>query len=59
MSIKLLNTWLHSFVFKPCSSAIALRTAPLLMALVAVFDFIGAMLSRMEGRGVQVKTLEA
>merc|ERR1719310_2623149 len=56
MSIKLLNTCAHSLVFKPCSSAIAFKKAPLLMALAAVFiDFIGAMLGRMQGRGVQVK----
>merc|ERR1719408_519900 len=48
MSTRLLNTLEHSLVFKPCSSAIAFRNAPLLMAFAPAFmDFIafmGAML---------------
>merc|ERR1719389_1069651 len=45
MSTKLLNTCEHSFTFKPCSSAIAFRNAPLVMALAAAFvDFMGAIL---------------
>merc|ERR1711862_664851 len=32
ISTKLLNTCAHSFVFKPCSSAIAFKKAPLLIA---------------------------
>merc|ERR1719378_676735 len=58
MSTKLLNTCAHSLVFKPCSSAIAFRKAPLLMALafVTVFiDFIGAILEKMRGKAVHVK----
>merc|ERR1719327_1761202 len=43
MSTKLLNTCAHSFVFKPCSSAIAFKKIPLLIAFAAIF-FIGAML---------------
>merc|ERR1719321_1745549 len=47
MSTKLLNTCVHSFVFRPCSSAIAFKTAPLLIAFAATFiDFIGAMLQQ-------------
>merc|ERR1719504_147520 len=45
ISTKLLNTCAHSFVVKPCSSAIAFKKAPLLIAFAATFiDFIGAML---------------
>merc|ERR1719178_421661 len=43
MSTKLLKTCAHSFVFKPCSSAIAFKKAPLLIAFAAFIDFIGAM----------------
>merc|ERR1719356_443217 len=44
MSTKLLNTCEHSFTFKPCSSAIAFRKAPLVMAFAAAFiDFMGAI----------------
>merc|ERR1719161_1347987 len=45
------NTTEHSFVFKPCSSAIAFTMAPLVMALapafivfIAFIAFMGAML---------------
>merc|ERR1719437_277568 len=45
MSTKLLKTCEHSFTFKPCSSAMAFRKAPLVMALVAAFiAFMGAIL---------------
>merc|ERR1719299_345152 len=45
MSTKLLKTCEHSFTFKPCSSAMAFKKAPLVMALAAAFiDFIGAIL---------------
>merc|ERR1719450_1927820 len=45
MSTKLLKTCEHSFVFKPCSSAIAFRKAPLVMAFAPAFmDFMGAIL---------------
>merc|ERR1719335_756946 len=47
MSTKLLKTCEHSFTFKPCSSAMAFRKAPLVMALAAAFiDFMGAISQR-------------
>merc|ERR1719182_957889 len=45
MSTKLLKTCAHSFVFKPCSSAITFSKAPLLIAFAATF-FIGAMVQQ-------------
>merc|ERR1719284_1819752 len=45
MSTKLLKTCEHSFTFKPCSSAIAFRKAPFVMAFAAAFiAFMGAIL---------------
>merc|ERR1719440_599545 len=45
MSTKLLKTSEHSFTFKPCSSAMAFKKAPLVMAFAAAFiAFMGAIL---------------
>merc|ERR1719191_2683827 len=57
MSTKLLNTCEHSFTFKPCSSAIAFKKAPLVMAFAAAFiDFMGAiLLERTQSTGTEYK----
>merc|ERR1712228_1032688 len=45
MSTKLLKTCEHSFTFKPCSSAMAFKKAPFVIAFAAVFiAFMGAIL---------------
>merc|ERR1719380_219847 len=47
MTTKLLKTCEHSLTFKPCSSAMAFRKAPLVMALAAAFiAFMGAILQQ-------------
>merc|ERR1719163_147165 len=57
MSTRLLNTLEQSLCFKPCSSAIAFKNAPLLMAFAPAFmafiAFIGAMLLHGEDEAVR------